>query len=385
MAGRQPSGWSLPAVPAGLLGPVGGGQALAMRILVTGGAGFVGSHVVDLLAEGGHRVVVLDRLHPKAHGGRPGYLRSDAEFVQADLADPAAAGVLDDAVGGTDAVCHQAAMVGLGRDPGDVVDYVRDNDLGTAALLAAVHRHRDRVGRLVLASSMVVYGEGAYRCGRHGPVRPGPRPLARLEAGRFEPACPRCGSELEPVEVTEDMPTDPRNVYAATKLHQEHLAAACTGEGGPVVTALRYHNVYGPRMPRDTPYAGVAAIFRSALAAGRPPRVLEDGGQRRDFIHVRDVARANVLALTAPDPVAGALNVATGQPRTVGEMAVALATAVGGPAPVVVGGWRPGDVRHVFASPARAAGRLGFRAEVGFAEGMTELATAPLRAPSRVA
>jgi dTDP-L-rhamnose 4-epimerase len=357
----------------------------AMRVLVTGGAGFVGSHVVDLLVEAGHRVVVVDRLHPKAHGGRPGYLRADAEFVQADLADPAAAGVLDDAVGGVDAVCHQAGMVGLGRDPGDVVDYVRDNDLGTAALLAAVHRHRDRVGRLVLASSMVVYGEGAYRCGRHGLVRPGPRPLARLQAGRFEPACPRCGSDLEPVAVTEDMPTDPRSVYAATKLHQEHLAAACTGQGGPVVTALRYHNVYGPRMPRDTPYAGVAAIFRSALAAGRPPQVFEDGGQRRDFIHVRDVARANVLALTAPDPVAGAFNVATGDPHTVGEMAVALAAALGGPAPLVVGGWRPGDVRHVFASPALAAERLGFRAEVGFAEGMAELATAPLRAPSGVA
>ena len=151
------------------------------------------------------------------------------------------------------------------------------------------------------------------------------------------------------------------------------------------MTVLRYHNVYGPRMPRDTPYAGVAAIFRSALAARRPPQVFEDGGQRRDFIHVRDVARANMLALTAPDPVAGAFNVATGDPHTVGEMAAALATAIGGPAPVVVGGWRQGDVRHVFASPALAAERLGFRTQVGFAEGMAELATAPLRAPSRVA
>ena len=384
MAGRPPSGWSPPGL-SGCSNRLVAGMLRVMRILVTGGAGFVGSHVVDLLVDAGHRVVVVDRLHPKAHGGRPGYLRADAEFVQADLADPAAAGLLDDAVGDADAVCHQAGMVGLGRDPGDVVDYVRDNDLGTAALLAAVHRHRGRVGRLVLASSMVVYGEGAYRCARHGLVRPWPRPPARLEAGRFEPACPRCGSDLEPVAVTEEMPTDPRSVYAATKLHQEQLAAACTGEGGPVVTALRYHNVYGPRMPRDTPYAGVAAIFRSALAAGRPPRVLEDGGQRRDFIHVRDVARANVLALTAPDPVVGAFNIATGDPHTVGEMAVALAAALGGPAPVVVGGWRPGDVRHVFASPALAAERLGFRAEVGFAEGMAQLATAPLRAPARVA
>jgi dTDP-L-rhamnose 4-epimerase len=148
------------------------------------------------------------------------------------------------------------------------------------------------------------------------------------------------------------------------------------------VTALRYHNVYGPRMPRDTPYAEVAAIFRSALEAGRPPAVLEDGGQRRDFVHVRDVAHANVLALESPEPVAGALNVASGEPRMVLEMAAALATAFGGPAPQVVGGCRPGDVRHVFASPRRAADRLGFQARVGFAEGVREFATAPLRAPA---
>jgi dTDP-L-rhamnose 4-epimerase len=351
-----------------------------MRVLVTGGAGFIGSHVVDLLAEAGHEVVSLDRLHPRAHAGRPAYLRDDVEHVDADLADPGAARVLDRAVGGVDAVSHQAAMVGLGRELGDVVDYVRDNDLGTAAVLAAVARHR-RVGRLVLASSMVVYGEGAYRCGEHGPVRPGPRPPARLEASRFEPPCPRCGADLEPVAVSEDAPPDPRSVYAATKLHQEQLAAACAMAGGPPVTALRYHNVYGPRMPRDTPYAGVAAIFRSALATGRPPRVLEDGAQRRDFVHVTDVARANVAALTVPEPVAGPLNVASGQPRTVGELAAALAAAVGGPAPEIVGGWRPGDVRHVFASPALAADRLGFQATVGFTQGVAELAQAELRHP----
>jgi dTDP-L-rhamnose 4-epimerase len=351
-----------------------------MRVLVTGGAGFIGSHIVDLLVEAGHAVVSLDRLHPRAHAGRPAYLRDDVEHLDADLADLGAAAVLDRALDGVDAVCHQAAMVGLGRELGDILDYVRDNDLGTAALLAAVARHR-RVGRLVLASSMVVYGEGVYRCGEHGPIRPGPRPAWRLAAGRFEPPCPRCDADLEPVAVTEDAPPDPRSVYAATKLHQEHLATTCALAGGPPVTALRYHNVYGPRMPRDTPYAGVAAIFRSALAAGRPPRVFEDGGQRRDFVHVVDVARANLLALTAPQPVAGALNVASGHPRTVGELAAALAAAMDGPVPEIAGGWRGGDVRHVFASPALAAARLGFRASVGFAEGMAELVRAELRAP----
>jgi dTDP-L-rhamnose 4-epimerase len=350
-----------------------------MRVLLTGGAGFIGSHVADALADRGHEVVVVDRLHPRAHAVPPDYLRDDVEYLRGGLD----ATTLDAALGGVDAVCHQAAMVGLGRGLADVGDYVRDNDLGTAELLAAIHRRPlgDRPDRLVLASSMVVYGEGAYRCERHGSARPGPRAPARLEAGLFEPTCPRCGGELAPVPISEDAPPDPRNVYAATKLHQEHLAQASMREGGPAVTALRYHNVYGPRMPADTPYSGVAAIFRSALAAGRAPRVLEDGAQRRDFVHVRDVARANLLALLAPEPVPGVFNIASGEPRTIGELASALAACSGGPPAAVVGGWRAGDVRHVVASPALAAERLGFRAEVSFSAGMTELATAPLRAP----
>jgi dTDP-L-rhamnose 4-epimerase len=351
-----------------------------MRILVTGGAGFIGSHVVDLLAGRGHRVTVLDVLHPKAHDGRPDYLRDDVTYVEGDLVSAA----LDEVIDGVDAVCHQAAMVGLGVGLGDAPDYVRANDLGTAALLAAIGRQHGRVGRLVLASSMVVYGEGGYRCPLDGAVRPAARGAGRLAAGRWEPPCPRCGGDLEPVEVTEDAPTAPGSVYAATKLAQEHLAFAAMAAGGPPVTALRYHNVYGPRMPRDTPYAGVAAIFRSALEAGRAPRVFEDGGQRRDFVHVADVARANVLALEAPEPVPGTFNVASGEPHTVGELAAALAEAFGGLHPEVVGGARPGDVRHVVASPALAAERLGFRAAVAFTDGMREFATAPLRAPARL-
>src|SRR6266540_1673029 len=247
-----------------------------MRVLLTGGAGFIGSHVADAFAERGHEVVVVDRLHPRAHAAPPDYLREDVEYLRGGLD----AATLDAALAGIDAVCHQAAMVGLGRGLVDAGDYVRDNDLGTAELLAAIHRRApgDRPGRLVLASSMVVYGEGAYRCDRHGAVRPGPRELARLERGQFEPTCPRCGGELAAVPIGEDAPPDPRNVYAATKLHQEHLAQASMHEGGPAVTALRYHNVYGPRMPADTPYSGVAAIFRSALAGARRPRSWAAGG-----------------------------------------------------------------------------------------------------------
>jgi dTDP-L-rhamnose 4-epimerase len=288
--------------------------------------------------------------------------------------------VVERSLRGVDAVCHQASMVGLGVDLGDLPEYVAHNDAGTAGLLAAMHRSRFG-GRLVLASSMVVYGEGAYRCPAHGRVRPGPREVARLAAGRFEPACPECGADLVPEPVGEAEPLDPRNVYAATKVHQEHLCAAFARCTGVPVTVLRYHNVYGSRMPRESPYAGVASIFRSALETGAPPRVFEDGAQLRDFVHVDDVARANILALLAEPAIPGAFNVATGTPRTVGEMATAMADGIGpaAPRPVVTGEFRLGDVRHVFASPRRAETRLGFRAGVGFVEGMRALAHAPLR------
>jgi len=326
------------------------------RVLVTGGAGFVGSHVVDLLVGGGHDVVVLDSLaaHPD---GPPPWLHRDVELVRGDVCDPDA---WLRAARGADAVCHQAARVGLGVDFGDVRRYVADNDAGTAAGLWALHELGFR-GRLVLASSMVVYGEGRYRCDRHGDVRPAPRTTGDLDAGRFEPPCPSCGAPLAWAPIDEEAPLDPRNVYAATKLHQEHLCAVFGREHDVPVTALRYHNVYGPRMPRDTPYAGVAAIFRSAVARGEAPAVYEDGGQTRDFVHVTDVARANVAALTAADPVTGPLNVASGCPRTVLVLARAVCAGTG-IEPVVVGGGRLGDVRHVVASPARAAERLGFRA-----------------------
>jgi dTDP-L-rhamnose 4-epimerase len=349
-----------------------------MRVLVTGGLGFVGSRIVEQLLDGGHEAVVVDSIEPTAHRERP-RLDERAEQREHSVCD------LDrmrEAVLGCDAVCHQAAKVGLGVDFSDVDGYVHHNDLGTAVLLRALHE-RSFAGRYVFASSMVVYGEGAYACERHGPIRPGPRDPDALAAGRFDPPCPLCGRTLTSMSIPEDASLVPRNVYAATKLHQEHLAEAFVLEHPAVTaTALRYHNVYGPAMPRDTPYAGVASIFRSALARGESPRVFEDGGQRRDFVHVVDVARANVLALTGPEPVRGPLNIASGTPHTILEMAEALAGAAGSgaPRPRVAGGWRNGDVRHVVASPDRARRTLGFHAMIDFETGMQELSTAELRA-----
>ncbi|MEU9836866.1 NAD-dependent epimerase/dehydratase family protein [Streptosporangium sp. NPDC048047] len=335
-----------------------------MRTLVTGSAGFIGSHVVEALRAAGHEVRGFDL----RDGGR-------------DVRDADAVG---EALDGIDAVVHQAAKVGLGVDVSDLPDYASVNALGTAVLLAAMARHGVR--RLVLASSMVVYGEGAYDCASHGRVRPGPRREEDLAQGRFEPRCPRCDLPLDPAEIGEDGPVDPRNAYATTKLAQEHLAANWARETGGTAAALRYHNVYGPGMPKDTPYSGVAAIFRSALEAGRAPRVFEDGGQRRDFVHVRDVAAANLAALAAlGGGVPGTLtayNIASGEPHTVGEMALALAGEGDGPAPVVTGEYRLGDVRHIVASPLRAEAELGFRASIRFADGMREFRTAPLGDPA---
>jgi dTDP-L-rhamnose 4-epimerase len=353
------------------------GRALLafMRILVTGAAGFIGSHIVDAALAAGHEVAGLDSLAAPTHNGLPSYWPDGAELLAGDIRD---ASLLDRAVADVDVVCHQAAMVGLGTGLGDLPAYSDVNVTGTAVLLEAMGRRR--VPRLVLASSMVVYGEGGYACQEHGRLRPPARDRADLARGMFEPRCPDCGAALRTVPVTEDAPLDPRNAYAVSKVAQEQMAAVWAGLTDGSVVALRYHNVYGSRMPRDTPYSGVAAIFRSALEAGQAPRVFEDGAQWRDFVHAEDVAAANLLAMAAGRPgQLRAYNIASGEPHTVGQMAAALARALGGPEPVVTGEFRLGDVRHIVASPARARSELGFLARTGFRPGMAEFARAPLR------
>jgi len=340
-----------------------------MRVLLTGGAGFIGRHTLAALLARGHSVRVMDSLREDVHHGRPYTPPTGVELQVADIRDAAAC---DKALAGIDAVIHLAAKVGLGVDVQDLPDYASSNDLGAAVLFAAMARAG--IGRLTLASSMVAYGEGLALCPEHGLVPPAPRLEAALKAGDFEPPCPHCGKPLAAQLVAEDTPFDPRNAYASSKVAQEFYASNWSRVTGGSAAMMRYHNVYGPGMPRDTPYAGVAAIFTSALRRGEAPRVFEDGGQRRDFIHVRDIAAATVDACEKHMAGVDAFNVGSGTPRTVGEMAQALAEALQGPSPVVTGGYRLGDVRHITADSRRLRELLDWQPQVSFADGMAELA-----------
>ena len=343
-----------------------------MRVLLTGAAGFIGSRVDAALRAAGHDVLAVDALLPAAHGDDAALPR---DCRRLDIRD---ADALAPLLSGVDLVCHQAAVVGAGVNAADAPDYAGHNDFGTAVLLAQMFRAG--VTRLVLASSMVVYGQGRHACPEHGPVEARRRRRADLDAGMFENRCSVCGLPVMWVPVGEDAPLRPRSLYAASKAAQEHYALAWSESTGGSVVALRYHNVYGPGMPRDTPYSGVAAIFRSSLERGEPPKVFEDGGQMRDFVHVEDVAAANVAAAQAERDGFTAANVCSGQPISIMEVANQLCQARdSGLAPVVTGQYRSGDVRHIVADPARAADVLGFRAAVHPRNGLRDFAFAPLR------
>jgi dTDP-L-rhamnose 4-epimerase len=324
-----------------------------VTILVTGGAGFIGRAVHDQLEAAGETVRIFDRV-----------LDASDDILDHDR--------LRIAADGCGAVIHLAAKVGLGVDISDIDAYALQNDVGTAMTLRVAAEQQ--ISRFVYASSMVVYGEGRYRCGCHRLMSPPPRDRNDLDQRRFDPRCPRCGADLVPELVPESAPLDPRNTYAATKVHGEQLAAIWSRETGGTVAALRFHNVYGPGMPRDTPYAGVASIFADSALRGEPPRVFEDGCQRRNFIHVSDVAAAVVAAVHAPLPAQlTPLNIGTPWVTTVGAMARELSRRLGGPAPIVTGAYRLGDVRHITADCSAAEKVLGWRARIDITNGLADL------------
>ncbi|MGA0121957.1 MAG: NAD-dependent epimerase/dehydratase family protein [Gaiellales bacterium] len=343
-----------------------------MRVLVTGGAGFIGSHLADRLLAAGHEVRAFDALDPQVHpDGPPAYLDGGVELIIGDVRD---ADALDRALVDVDAVVHLAAAVGVGQSMYEIRRYVDVNSVGCAVLLERLLEQRDRIRRLVVASSMSIYGEGQYRdpaTGESG-LAPGLRPEAQLAERRWE--LERDGSVLEPERTREDKPLLPTSVYAVTKRDHEELCLA-VGEAYDVPTAaLRLFNVYGPRQALGNPYTGVAAIFGGRLINGHAPVAFEDGRQTRDFVHVTDVARAFHLAVES-DAAGLVTNVCTGHPASVVDIARGLAAGLGTDIePEVVGRYRAGDIRHCIGDPARARDALGFAAEVELSEGLADLA-----------
>jgi len=352
-----------------------------MRVLVTGGAGFIGSHVVDRLVAAGRSVVVLDNLDPQVHGadaGPPPWLQAqfaagDVRFVQGDIRDRE---TVDAVLAGVDSIVHLAAAVGVGQSMYEPDYYTSVNDYGQGVILAAVAADPSRIKRFVVASSMSIYGEGAYLCAQHGSVHPPIRTTEQLEAAQWEPVCPECGGALQTVLTPEDKPTQVTSVYAITKKTQEDLAL-CIGQAYDIPTyALRFFNTYGSRQALSNPYTGVAAIFLGRFKNGSAPLIFEDGEQTRDFIHVFDVADAVVHAveLDANQVPSGAYNICTGSPISVLDVARTLADRLNADlTPEVVGRSRTGDIRHCVGDPTRARQVLGFEAKVSIEDGMDEL------------
>jgi dTDP-L-rhamnose 4-epimerase len=357
-------------------------------VLVTGGAGFIGSHLVEALLARGVSVRVLDALEPQVHGAgatRARHLPAGVELIHASVGDPAA---VDRALAGVAAVVHLAAQVGVGQSMYAIVPYVDDNVRGTAVLLDRLVNGGHRVGRLVVASSMSIYGEGRYRCPTCGLVAPPPRPLAQLQTRDWEVRCPVCRTTTTPVPCDEDKPVAPTSVYAVTKRDQEELCL-CVGRAYGIGTvALRLFNVYGPRQALSNPYTGVGAIFSARLLNGQRPLVFEDGRQSRDFVHVSDIVAAFCLALERADVADVALNVGTGRATSVAALAEAIARAMRvDVTPEIVGRFREGDIRHCVADVTRIERLLGFRARTGLEQGVRDLVAwaGEQRADDRVA
>ncbi len=357
-------------------------------VLVTGGAGFIGSHLVETLLARGARVRVLDTLDPQVHGSGctvPRWLPDQVEFLHGSVTDRE---MVAQALQGVRAVVHLAAVVGVGQSMYEVERYVRNNVQGTAVLLDALVNEGYPVARLVVASSMSIYGEGRYRCRACGPVAPGLRPLSQLRGRLWEMRCPSCRASVEGVPTDEDKPVMPTSVYAVTKRDQEELCL-CVGRAYNIPTvALRLFNVYGPRQSLSNPYTGIGAIFASRLLNDQPPLIFEDGRQSRDFIHVSDVAEAFCLAMDKTEVADVALNVGTGRPTTVAQMADLISAAVGSTRKAeIVEKSREGDIRHCVADNAKARSLLGFLPKVSLEEGIADLAhwAAGARAEDRVA
>jgi dTDP-L-rhamnose 4-epimerase len=345
---------------------------MSHKVLVTGGAGFVGSHTVDALLGAGHSVRVFDNLSDQVHrGGFPEYLSRESEFVRGDVRDIES---LRKAVNGVDVVYHFAAAVGVGQSMYQIASYMETNTQGTANLLQALLDHGNKIEKLIVASSMSIYGEGRYVCSQHGSIAPPLRPSAQLKAKQWEVLCPECGRELQAAATAESKPLQCSSMYALGKKDQEEMSLLYGRTYGIPVVVPRYFNIYGPRQALSNPYTGVAAIFASRLLNGRAPLIFEDGEQLRDFVSVHDVVQANLLAMECTEADGLAINVGSGSPVTVRKVAETLAQTLGVEAPSeITGKYRAGDIRHCFGDIALARQLLGYSPRYQFDDGVVEL------------
>jgi len=342
------------------------------HVLITGGAGFVGSHVADALLAEGHKVRVFDNLSPQVHPlGRPDYLHDDVELVQGDMRNLDA---VSQALSGIDTVIHLAAAVGVGQSMYEISRYMEANTQGTANLLQAILDTKAEVRKLIVASSMSIYGEGKYLCPSCGEAAPPPRPLDQLKKKQWETFCSTCGSELKPIATDESKPLQCTSIYALSKKDQEEMALLFGRTYGIPVVALRYFNIYGMRQALSNPYTGVAAIFASRLLNRRSPMIFEDGRQMRDFVSVHDVVQANLLAMKRSDADGMALNIGSGSPVTIVEVADRLTDCLSEDIPAeITGKYRAGDIRHCFSDITAARKVLGYEPKYRFSEGVVEL------------
>jgi len=346
---------------------------MTQTILVTGGAGFVGSHTADALLALGHRVRVFDNLSPQVHGvsGRPSYLSHEIELIKGDVRDLA---TLSRAVRGADVIYHLAASVGVGQSMYEIADYAEVNIQGTANLLQAILDTRSRPEKLIVASSMSIYREGPYLYSERGDVSPTARPIRQLIERQWEVLCPVCCQVVKPVATAEAKPLQSTSIYALSKKCQEEMVLLFGRTYEIPSVAFRYFNIYGPRQALSNPYTGVAAIFASRLMHASRPLVFEDGFQLRDFVNVHDIVQANLLAMHSTGADGLALNVGSGKPVTVTEVAAEIADAMGTPSRAeITGKYRSGDIRHCFADISQISSVLGYKPRVKFKDGVAEL------------
>ena len=347
---------------------------MSKHILITGGAGFVGSHLADGLLKTGHSVRILDDLTPQVHpAGRPEYLSKDVELIKGDVRDP---NRLREVLAGVDVVYHFAATVGVGQSMYEIGRYMSVNTLGTAELLQAILDSKSAIKKIVVASSMSIYGEGRYVCSKCGrEAAPQLRTVAQLKAGVWDLHCDVCNGTLRPVPTDESKPSQLNSVYALSKRDQEELCLIYGRTYGIPVTALRFFNIYGTRQALSNPYTGVAAVFASRMLNGTQPHIFEDGEQMRDFVHVNDIVRANILAMDHAQSDGQVINIGSGKPISIRQVADILARSLGmNVLPVISNKYRAGDVRHCYADISKARKLLGYEPQVTHEEGFRDLA-----------